>query len=162
MPTLIPFVPSKLVVPTFTATLDGTQYSLSVTWNTSAQRYYINCFTLAGILVFSVPLVESPTELAISTLEYDNNNARVIVTCASPHWFTAGQIVRVTISSCLPNTYNGSGRALVLNRTQLAYPMTTDPGSSTLLGSVNYLFNMAAGYFNSVLVLRNSAFEVSP
>lgn len=57
--TFIDFVPSSSAPFQFQATLDGSVYTVTVTWNVFGQRYYVNIFTLDGTRVLTIPLIGS-------------------------------------------------------------------------------------------------------
>lgn len=57
--TFVDFVPSASAPFQFQATLDGSIYTVIVTWNLYGQRYYINIFTLDGVRVLTLPLIGS-------------------------------------------------------------------------------------------------------
>jgi hypothetical protein len=162
MTTYYQFIPSRVSAPVFTPTLDGNQYNVTITWNISARRYYVNVVTMGGILIAAVPLIESPTSMPISGAFWDPQNMRAVITTNAPHPFIIGAPVKVTISSMSPNGYNGSGFVLPLSKTEMCYPVSVDPGEVTVMGVVDYLINMVAPYFKSTLVYRNQTFEVSP
>lgn len=50
----------------FAPTLDGNPYTCQITWNTAGQRWYVTCYTLAGDVVFTLPLIGSPPGGSIS------------------------------------------------------------------------------------------------
>jgi uncharacterized protein DUF6983 len=60
MTTFVPFVPSPRGPFSFTATLDGTGYQITVTWNAYGQRWYLQCIAPGNVLVFMLPLIGSP------------------------------------------------------------------------------------------------------
>jgi hypothetical protein len=146
----------------FSPTLDGTQYSVSVTWGLFGQRYYVNCYTLSGILVFSVPLVGSPSGILLQSISW--RSGTVFATDSIPSTFKVGSVVEATIIGNSPDAYNGTFMVNVTGSKSFTYPLSNNPGPATALGSVEYNINMAAGYFNSSLVYRskNQQFEVSP
>lgn len=162
MTTYYQFSPSRVTAPTFTPTLDGNQYIITVVWNISARRYYVIGQTMDGQLIFAVPLVESIPSIPISEAIWDRQNARAVVTTTYPHPFVIGAPVIISVSSMTPSGYNGSGFALPLSNTEICYPVATDPGEVTVVGVVDYLINMVKPYFQSTLVYRNGMFEVSP
>lgn len=73
------FAPSVTAPFQFQPTLDGQPYTCIVLWNVFGQRYYVSCYTLAGALVFSLPMVGSP-------LDYDINLAKGYFTDSSLVW----------------------------------------------------------------------------
>lgn len=87
MATIIPFAPGPSTPVQFSATLDGAQYTVIVTWNLSGQRWYVNIYTLKGALVWTQAAVQStaaaPTNLAPFTTAsalvfYEASNAFVV------------------------------------------------------------------------------------
>ena len=61
-----PFTPSVTTPFLFQPTFDGDIYTVIVTWNLFGRRYYVNCYTLSGTLIFSLPLIGSPLNYDIS------------------------------------------------------------------------------------------------
>lgn len=55
--TTINFVQPSNAPFQFIATLDGQQYTCTVTWNVFGQRYYLNIFTLDGTRILTIALV---------------------------------------------------------------------------------------------------------
>jgi hypothetical protein len=156
------FISSKTQVPSFIPTFDGNQYTVTIVWNVSSQRYYVNCTDLTGNLIFFVPLISSESNLLISSLEWDINNNIIVATTEIPHNFPIGQIVNVSIIGAVPVTFNGNGNVLITNESQFTYTYPTDPGEYTYGASVGFLISMTKGYFNSTLIYRNGSFEVTP
>lgn len=71
MTTLIPFNPAPNANFQFQCTLDGAPYNVICTFNAYGQRYYVNVYDLNGTLVFSRPLIGSPSFANLSlTLGY--------------------------------------------------------------------------------------------
>jgi len=66
MATVVPFAPTLAQPFQFQPTLDNQVYTCVVLWNVAGQRYYLNCYTLAGTLVFSRAMVGSPPDYDIS------------------------------------------------------------------------------------------------
>lgn len=64
--TIIDFSPTTTSVFTFQPTFDGSVYTCVVSWNLAGQRYYVSCYSLAGILIFNLPLIGSPLDYDIS------------------------------------------------------------------------------------------------
>ena len=162
MTTYYQFAPSRISAPIYTFTLDGNQYSVTVVWNVSARRFYLLGQTMDSQLVFAVPLVESLPSIPILSATWDRSNARAVVTTTYPHPFIIGAPVKISVNSMTPSGYNGSGFALPLSKTEIAYPVAKDPGTATVVGFVDYVINMVQPYFKSTLVYRNTMFEVSP
>jgi hypothetical protein len=162
MTSLYNFTPSRTQAPSFTPTLDGLQYTCTITWNISARRYYLNCSSLDGTLIFSVPICESMPAIAISTLVWDEQNLRILGTTVDEFDFTPGSVIVADIIDCQPTTYNGHGFITVLNNTQFVYPMNSNPGQIMFCGAIEYLISLTKPYFNSTIVYRNGSFEVNP
>ena len=68
MTTYIDFTPTAAAPFQFQPTLDGAVYTCIVTWNVYGQRWYLQCNSLDGTLIFNRALVSSP-------LNYDTNLA---------------------------------------------------------------------------------------
>ena len=66
--TVTPFTPTSNQAFQFNPTLDGVVYTCSVTWNLSGQRWYLNIYTLQGVLVLSRALIASPPGQPINLL----------------------------------------------------------------------------------------------
>jgi hypothetical protein len=174
MTTVIPFLPSNLLAPNFQAMLDGSPYNVIVTWNISAQRYYINIYGYNGAWVITTPLVQTPPARKIQSIVYDINQRAVLVTMVDPSQWPVplsvaglntppGTIVDYTLENCDPTSLNRTWRSLHINSTSFSFPLASDPGSINILGSVNRLMNMVSGLFQtSTLIYRNGAFEVTP
>ena len=60
----------------------------------------------------------------------------VTATTSTPHGFTVGSTIQLVITGCTPTTYNGSFPCTITSTTVFTYPLTTDPGSTTVVGSV--------------------------
>jgi hypothetical protein len=172
--TVIPFLPSNLVAPSFRATLDGTDYDVEITWNVSAQRYYINIYGLDGTWIITTPLVQTPPARKIQSIVYDIFQKAIIVTMVDPSLWPVplsaaglntppGTIVDYTLENCDPTLLNQKWRSLHINNLSFSFQLPSDPGSINILGSVNRLMNMISGVFQtSTLIYRNGAFEVTP
>lgn len=63
---VITFQPSATAPFEFQPTFDGQQYTCYVKWNVAGQRYYVECYSLTGVLIFNVPLIGSPNGYDIS------------------------------------------------------------------------------------------------
>jgi len=83
------FTPSALAAFQFQPTLDGNVYSCRVPWNLFRQGYYLEIYTLAGVLVGSMPFIGSPNDYPISlsepfgfasTLVYYESAGQIVVT----------------------------------------------------------------------------------
>ncbi len=174
MTTIIPFIPSNIVIPTISMNLDGADYTVTVSWNVSAQRYYIDVYDQNGDWVITVPLVSTPPGRPVQSAVYDPFLNIVTVKMTDPTTWPVplssagldtapGTVIDYTLIGFDPDTYNGKFRCLHFNSTTFTFPMTTDPGSVNLLGTVNRMLNMIEPLFDiSSLVYRNSAFEINP
>lgn len=60
MTTYVPFAPTALAPFQFTATLDGAAYTVVVTWNVFAQRWYVNVYDQSQDLIVALPMIGSP------------------------------------------------------------------------------------------------------
>jgi hypothetical protein len=68
MTTLISFNPSSTSVFQFTASLDGSIYTITCPYNVYGQRYYINIYNNYGTLILSRPIIGSPNDYSINLL----------------------------------------------------------------------------------------------
>ena len=69
MTTYIPFVVSQTSAFSFNATLGGSQYTITITWNMSGQRWYFNLATLQQVPVLAVALIGSPPDYDINLVQ---------------------------------------------------------------------------------------------
>jgi hypothetical protein len=164
MATIIPFIPSNFATPKIAVTLDGQPYQLVMTWNVSAQRYYVNVYAVDGTWVTTVPLFGSPVGEAINAISYDALRGAVTMTKSVPGLpRKPGQMVDYTLSNFQPGTYNGKQRCLTIDNSNFSFPSAADPGQVVVMGSVHRILNMVAGLFTtSTLCFRNGCFEVDP
>lgn len=162
MTTYYTFQPSPAVAPTFQPTLDGVTYTVTLLWSLAGQRYYVQCQTLTGQVVFFLPLIGSATGTPVQSVSWAPNT--VTATLLAPHGYTIGSIVNLTFDGMSPATYNGTFPCTITGPNTFTYTQASNPGALTALGIVEYNINIAAGYFNSSLVYReaNQQFEVSP
>lgn len=159
--TILPFNPSQVQAPQFTVTLDTNSYTMTVTWNLFAQRYYITLTDQSGNRILTAALVGSPVGQPVSAISWANSS--VTVTTLDPHGLPVGRVSKVTIEDCTPDEYNGTFQVLVINRQQFTYKLATDPGAATVLGAVNRNINLVPGLFASTVVYRepNRQFEIT-
>lgn len=160
---LYTFIPSSNSAFTFQPTLDGNTYQVTVTWSLFGQRYYVNCYTLSGQLVFSLPLISSVAGQPIQGASWAPN--MVTLQTASPHGFRLGVPINLTVVGMSPTGYNGAYQMTPVDPVTLTYPLDIDPGAASTYGLLEYIINLAAGYFTtSTLVYRSgdSQFEVLP
>jgi hypothetical protein len=150
MTTVINFTPTATANFQFQATLDGQVYQVTITWNIFGCRYYVNIYTLSGVLVASVPLIGTPLGYDLSSITSANNIA--VATTSTPHTYTVGSVVPLVISGVTPANYNGSFLCNVLSNTQFSYSLPTELPQATQLGQVIYNLSLTAGYFSSTMV----------
>lgn len=70
----------------------------------------------------------------ISTIVWSTGT--VTVTLSAAHGWTNGSEIPVLVSGVTPAGYNGAYTATVTGANTFTYPLTTDPGSATVMGSV--------------------------
>jgi hypothetical protein len=173
MTTIIPFLPSNLFTPTFQVTLDGTNYQVTVTWNVSAQRYYINIYGTDNTWIITVPLIQTPPARGVASVVYDNLRRVMTITMVDPSQWSIplsaagtstppGTIVDYTLENFTPDVLNGKQRSIHITNTDFSFSLANDPGQVLILGSVSRILNMIGGMFDSTLIYRNGAFEVTP
>lgn len=160
--TYFPFQPSPRQVPSFSPTLDGQQYNCTCTWNLFGQRYYLNCFDTSGNLVFSRALVDTPPAQPLEALSWSSVTRLVTATTQTPHGWTLGAVIELTIAGSAPDAFNGTFSCRVTGPSSFVYSLAADPGDNVTPGSVSFLISLSAGYFASTLVYRGGNFEVSP
>lgn len=164
MTTFIPFQPSNVGPPQFTATFDEQQYIVKVVWGLFGQRYYVQCNALDGSLVFNLPLIASLAGKAIQTLVFNELTGNAEGTTVDPHAYKLASTLALTVSGASPDAYNGKQLVLITGKSSFTYPLklSADPGQAMIPGAMSYDISMSAGYFESTLVFRNGQFEVSP
>ena len=163
MTTTYPFVPNIQAPFQFNPTLDGTIYAATVKFNWSGQRWFIELDELTGDEVFNLPLIGSTNAVAAQSASWAFGTATVVTEL--PHNLLVYATVPLVISGFTPAGYNGVVQAFIVDNFTVQYPLATDPGAPSGLGSVDFSVNIAAGYFTtSRLVYResNNTFEVSP
>jgi hypothetical protein len=162
MTTFTDFAPTPFAPFTFQPTLDGNQYTATLTWNLFSQSYYINIFDLSGNLVVARKLIGS--DVGVDTTSLSWNNGTVTVVTSTPHGNAIGKTINLTVVGVVPDAYNGIVSALILDASTFSYALASNPGLATQQGVVNYDISLTGGYFDSTLVYRqsNSQFEVSP
>jgi hypothetical protein len=174
MTTVIPFIPSNIITPKFNVLLDNTNCTITVTWNVSAQRYYINVYSTDGTWIITTPLVSCPPARSVNSVNWDSTRRVLNVQMVDPSFWPvplasgalaipSGTIIDYTLEGFQPATYNGLFRGLQIDEITFSVPMDTDPGQVVVMGNVNRLMNMVQSIFQtSSLVYRNGAFEVNP
>jgi len=160
--TRFPLLPNTQQQFQFQPTLDGTIFQASVPWNLSGQRYYINLIDPNGIRVMTLPLVGSRDAVSMQNITW--KNGIVTVTTTVPHQFMMGKTIDLYVLGVLPVEYNGLVRVLVSGLSEVQYKLTANPGPYSQLGVLDYVLNLAAGYFTSTMVFRssNATFEINP
>lgn len=162
MTSIIPFVPSNISAPTFNAALDGANYTVAVTWNISAARYFLNIYDTSGNWILTTALVTTPTGKSVDQASYDPK-AGLMTMVKNASWYRKpGQLVDYTLSGFDPPMLNGLWRCLTINTVTFTFPIAQDPRPIVTLGTTNRLMNMVASKFKSTLVYRNGCFEVNP
>ena len=174
MTTIIPFVPSKITPPSFRITLDANEYQVIITWNVSAQRYYINLYDVGGNWIITTPIITTPPARKASSAVYDRFQKAVIVQLVpTSQWpvplndggfvIKPGTIVDYTLENFQPDVYNGFHRSIQISPTMFSYSQPTAIDVPPLvLGYVSRILNMVGGMFDSTFIYRNGSFEVSP
>lgn len=163
MTTYYPFTPSIKTAPTFVPTLDGQQYTCTVTWNLQGQRYYLNVSTLQGVRLLTIAIVETPPAVPVQSVTYVEASNIATMTCAKPHGIGIGRLVSRAVAGCTPIDYDGTYTMMATSATTLTYaPATIPAGPSTVQGSVSAVQSLVDGYFASTLIYRAGRFEVSP
>ena len=162
MTTYFQLLPNNRKAQSFMPTFDGAMYNVTIYWNISAQRFFVNCKDIGGNLIFMVPLIGNMPAFQIESLVYDEQNQRVVATVDKQYSLRIGRVINANVINCVPNEYNGSGFIYVLSHNQIFYPLATDPGPVTVLGVIDYLISMTKGYFQSTMIYRGGYFEVNP
>ena len=161
MTTFTPFTPSQTALFSFRPVLDGNVYLARTPFVHYAQRYYLNLSQLNGPAVVFRPLIESPASLPLASIAWANN--KVTAVTEQPHGYRLGIVVPLLVAGCVPTAYNGNVQASVVDDETLAWPLNANPGTATAIGTVDWTFNLVAGYFTtSTMVFRNQQFEVNP
>jgi hypothetical protein len=174
MTTVIPFIPSNMKAPSFFVTLDNNDYTIRVTWNVSAQRFYINVYDQNGVWIITVPLISTPPGRKIENVVWDQFLGIVTVTLQDPSLWPVplahegigtkpGTIIDYTLQGFVPDTFNGKFRGLHLDAITFTIPMPNDPGQVTVMGSAHRFLNMVQSVFKtSSVIYRNGAFQIDP
>jgi len=163
MTAVYPFAPSTSVLFQFSPTLDGQVYNVVVKWNVTGQRWYLTLSDLSNNPILTLPLIGSPNGALIESASWENGLATVVT--SAPHRFKVYSTIDIAVAGCMPDAYNGNVEAFIVDAVTFQYPVASDPGLSTQLGSATYNINLVEGYFNtSTLVFREASqqFEVSP
>lgn len=162
MATLFNFEPATTAPFQFNPTLDGQVCSARVPWSLFGQRYYLELSALDGTVIFNKALVGSPIGVAIQSATWYNGH--VHMKTEGPHGYHVGLTLDLTISGCVPDTFNGLKRCLAVAADEFIFDAQAFPGIPIQLGRVDYNINLVWGYFGqSTLVFREPSrqFEVS-
>ena len=163
MTTLTPFTPSPRQPFSFGATFDGDAYNVTLLWLLFGARWYVQVTAADGTLVVFEGRAGSPPAQELASLTWSGGKA--IGTTSNPHGFQVGNTVTLTIDGVSPSAYNGTFPCLITGPTMFSYPLSSNPGQVTSIGTVAYNVNLVGGYFtSSSLVWRPSTnnFEVNP
>jgi hypothetical protein len=161
--TLYPFIPSNTgTPPSFQPTFDGNQYTVTVVWGLFGQRYYIKCVDMNGNTIYQQPLIESLPGVQLSTLAWNEVTQFVYGTTANPHGYQLGATISLTVAGATPSKYNGTWLVLITGASSFSYPgaFTSDPGPTSVAGTLAYVVNMNAAWFGTVLAYVNGNFAV--
>lgn len=60
----------------------------------------------------------------------------VTVTTPAPHGFPNGQVIPLTVAGFAPAGYNGLVQATITGASTLTYPLATNPGATTTIGTI--------------------------
>jgi hypothetical protein len=164
MTTITNFTPTPAGPFQFSLTLDGANYIATVKWNVSGQRYYITVAALDGTPIFTLPVIGSPSDIQLQSLSWADGLVTAVTEL--PHNFPLYQLVDVTMRNNQPDAYNGTPvEATIISANSFTYPLATDPGPPTALGTAGYDVNMALGYFTQstlVYISSDQQFKVTP
>lgn len=162
MTTYVPFRPSNVRAPRLTVRLDYQDTTIVVTWNVASQRYFINLYTLDGVWISTVPLVETSGGQRVLSMTYDPAQGVLIGQMETPMYRSPGQVVNYTLEGFSPSSVNGLKQCLTLVDQRFTFP-SADPGVITVMGHASRYNNLVEGYFQySTLIFRNGQFETNP
>lgn len=151
MPT-VAFQPNPIAPFQFQAVLDGLTHNVVVTWNVFGQRWYINIYTVDGVLVLARSMIGSPPPRPLAALPpapADLINlvwsfGQVTATAVAPHGYTIGDVVELTIAGADPSGYDGTFECTITSALQFTYFLADDPGAI-----VRPRPNLAIGPYNT-------------
>lgn len=154
--TTFPFNPSPLQNVTFNPTLGNNSYVATVIWNVFGQRWYLNLFDSLGNLLIETAVVSSQDPQAIESIAWADNT--VTVTTAEPHGLPLGSSAELYLSGNSPDAYNGLYQIIdVTGPNTFTFPMTTDPGVATVLGTFGSVVDLSAGLVLGSMLLYYAA-----
>jgi hypothetical protein len=152
--TLIPFTPSLSQAFQFQPTLDGVLYSAVVTWNSFAQRYYLNLYDLSGNLILATGLTESGPQL-LSSLTWGDTLATA--TTQQQHNIPVGVPANITVTGT-GGVFDGNYQALAIDAFNLTFTVLQEPVVALpLAGNVNFNLNMVAPLGLGLLLYHSDA-----
>lgn len=73
MTTFVEFNPPAYTPFVFQPTLDGAQYTAVINWNLFGKRWYLNLYTIQGVLLICMPMVGSPVSSPVPGVSPDIN-----------------------------------------------------------------------------------------
>lgn len=126
MTTVVQFTPPARGAFSFTATLDGNQYLITVPWNVQAQRFYVTCSGPNNTIIFTLPLIGSPDCLPLSSIT-SNSYGLATVTTQNPHSFPIGSMLKLLFFGQSPSAYSGMQLCAVTSATTLAFQLADNP-----------------------------------
>lgn len=152
--TFINFTPSTVSAFTFQASIGGTQYQVTVTWNVFGQRYYVNVYSLGGVLIVCRALISCGPQLLASFVWSDNF---ATATTQVAHNVPLGNSVDIVVSQT-SSPFDGTYPAFATSSTTLAYPLMPDPEEATpISGAVNFNLNLVEGVLSTGYLLFRDA-----
>jgi hypothetical protein len=169
MTTLTKFSPGLTANPPFqfSATLDGNQYTISVTWNFAAQRYYIQITDQFGNTIVTRPMIGSPALQPLLSLEWQSGIATAMT--ASIIGLRIGALANITVTSTDDNGIVSTQvfPSTVISHTSFTYPLVASPWVANYCPRASWSIdeNLAGGFFQtSLLFFRQSTqnFETTP
>ena len=104
--------------------------------------------TLLTSLASLTPILRGAATLASLTW----SGGTVTATASAPHGFTVADTLPITIAGATPSGYNGVFTATVTSANAFTYPVASNPGTATVMGSytpedVSELLGMATTFF---------------
>lgn len=161
--TTFAFAPPPNNTFAFQPTLDGQTSTCVVYWNLDAQRWYVNVSVSTTGVLFNMPLIGSASPQQVQYISWANG--AVIGHTVSPHGFPVLSTAMLTLAGFQPDAYNGTFECFITDVDEFTYPLSSNPGSATGLGTLGFDVNIGAGFLiTSTLVYRpdSQTFEVSP
>src|SRR5262245_32463407 len=158
MTSIVPFIPSNTVTPAFFADLDGRPHRVVITWNVSAQRYYINVYDTNGLWIITVPIMTTPPARSIASLVFDPFQHVMVAKMVDPQFWpiplttaginiSPGTMVDYTLEQFQPFILNRKFRCLQIDELTFTFPIAKNPGPIIVMGNVSRMLNMVNGVF---------------